>query len=446
MPILDNFESQFISNATKDNNGLMSSYDKVKIDTILLDDIDYINNGLRDIENYNEEQFIYGIKIDMKNSDPNTCVTYTNDALGIIPLEVNQTTGECNYGGWKDIIENKFGIAPCLLKNTGEILAYLNPDDYTKTITGDSVDIESGSFGQVMIRFKHLYYKFTIEDDVIWFRISNKQIDNTWIDNAFAMENGIGTINDEMFIGAYESGQKNNMLQSLSNLSPSFNLEFEQIQSYSSFGVFHMINITKKQFIIFLAYLVTKSIDLENKIGNGNIESDVLLNSGTMNTKGLFYGKNTKNEGVKLFGIENLWGNQLKYMNGIIQKLVYVINKNTGLSDPEQHIYLKEFYPYDDIEDYIDSGKIDGNLSGFISSIKFLSNSIYIPDKLTGASNTYFKSYFQNDNLKNSTDRLYGIYGGNNKYSDKSGAEFLLLANLNPVDRDDYQVTTHIVY
>ena len=65
-----------------------------------------------------------------------------------------------------------------------------------------------------------------------------------------------------------------------------------------------------------------------------------------MNTKGLFYGKNTTNEGVKLFGIENLWGNQLKYMNGLVQKLVYVLNKQE-ISSPEQHIYCKDFYPND---------------------------------------------------------------------------------------------------
>lgn len=443
MPILDNFEFQYISDATKDNNGLMSSYDKVKLDTISLDDIVYINDGLQEIEDYNEEQFIYGIKIDTNNPDPNTCVTYTNDALGLIPLKVDQVTGNCNYGGWKDIIDNKFGIKPCLVKNNGEVLLYLNPDNYNKTIDNVDIDIESGTFGQVMIRFKHLYYKFTIEENILWFRVSNKQIDHTWIDNAFAAEDGIGTIKQEMFIAAYESCQKNNILQSISNASPYFKLDFELIQEYSSFGVFHMINIIKKQFITFLGYLVTKSIDLEGNIGNGNIKSDTLLNTGTMNDKGLFYGTNSKIDGVKLFGIENLWGNQLKYMNGIVQKLVYELNDETGFSDPKQHIYIKEFYPYNKIEDFNDMGKIDENISGWISSIKFLSDSVYIPGKLTGATNTYFKSYFQNGKLNSSNDRLYGIYGGSNKYDDKAGSEFLILANL----KSEYdQATTHIVY
>ena len=401
MPIMDNFESQFINNATETSNGLMSNYDKTKLDGIVLDDIDYITEGLEEIKEYMVPQFIYGIKIDPTNPDPNLAVEYTDDSVGFIPLTVDQTTGVCN-----------------------------------------TTDIETGSLGQVMIRFKHLYYKFSVDENKIWFQVSNKQNDSTWVDTAFATEDGIGTVRKDMYIAAYESIQENNILQSLSNKLPSFNLSFEEVESLSEFGVFHMINIVKKQFIIFLGYLVTRSINLEGTIGNGNIEGE-LLKTGTMNDKGLFYEKKKKNEGVKLFGVENLWGNQLKAMHGIIQKLVYILDEEQGITIPEQHLYIKEFYPYNNIENFDDVGKIDPNTNGFISSIKFLSDSIYVPDELTGSSTTYFKSYFQNGESVDANNRLYGIYGGSNAYSDKAGSEFLLLAYTN---KDDTQITTHIVY
>ena len=442
MPIMDNFETQFISDASEDNNGLMNPFDKIKLDAINLDDIDYIKDGLNDINEYMIPQFIYGIKIDINNPDPNTSVTYTDDSVGFIPLSVNQSTGECNYGSWKDIITNVLGIKPVLMKKDGTILSQLNPNNYNETIDGNITDIESGTFGQVMIRFKHIYYKFSVHDNQLWFQISNKQNDYTWVDTAFAAEDGIGTIRDEMYISAYEAAQKNNILQSLSNITPSFNLSFSEIETLSEFGVFHMMNIVKKQFIIFLGYLVTKSIDLEGNIGNGNINGQILQN-GSMNKKGLFYGKSTENEGVKLFGIENLWGNQLKYMHGIIQKLVYILDNENGITIPEQHIYIKESYPYNDIEDFDDLGKIEENQSGFISSIKFLSDSIYIPDSLSGSSTTYYKSYFQNGKSNDATEYLYGVYGGSNIYGSKAGAEFLLLALL---DEKEIQSTTHLVY
>ena len=401
-----------------------------------------MQTGLQNIKEYMVPQFIYGIKIDPSDPDPNTAVTYTDDAVGFIPLNVNQSSGICNYGSWKEIINNVFGIRPCLVKNNGQVTFQLDPDNYNKTIDGNDIDIQSGQFGQVMIRFKHLYYKFSIDQNILWFQVSNKQVDHTWVDTAFVSEDGVGTIKNEMFIAAYESVQNNSILQSISGSLPSYRLSFEQIQSLSSFGVFHMMNIVRKQFITFLGYLVTKSIDLEGNIGTGNTDGPVIP-TGTMNTNGLFYGKGNKLEGVKLFGIENLWGNKLKYMNGIVQKLVYVLNENTGLTDPEQHLYIKEFYPYNKIEDFEDKGKIEPNKSGYVSSIRFVSDSIYVPENLKGSTSTYFKSYFQNGESKNALDKLYGIYGGNNEYGDRVGSEFLLLANLDP---DIIEVTTHIIY
>ena len=294
MPILDNFDSQFINDASELENGLMSSHDKIKLDNILLSDIDYISDGLKDIEEYTKPRFIYGIKIDTTNSNSNDCVTYTDDAATFTPLKVNQDTGECNYGSWKEIIDTLIGAKPCLVKTNGEVLFNLNPDNYNKLETGETIDIESGEFGQVMIRFNHLYYKFSMEDNYIKFQISNKKVDNTWIDTAFVSEDGIGQSKDYMFISAYEVGQKDNKLQSLSNVSPSFRLLYKDIERLTEFGVFHMMNIIKKQFIVFLGYLVTKSIDLVGNIGIGNIDGEV-LKTGTMNDKGLFYGKKSNN-------------------------------------------------------------------------------------------------------------------------------------------------------
>lgn len=437
MPILDNFGSQFINNASQIENGLMSSYDKTKLDSILLQDIEYINDGLTEINKSMEPQFIYGIKIDQNGN-----VTYTDDSSTFTPLSVNQNTGICNYGSWKDIITNVLGVQPCLVKNNGEVVFKLNPDDYTKTIDGDSIDIESGEFGQVMIKFNYVYYKFSVQDNYIKFQISNKQVDNTWINTAFATENGIGSIRSNMYISAYEVVQKNNILQSVSNALPSFKLSYEEIETLTEFGVFHMMNIAKKQFIIFLGYLVTKSIDLQGIIGNGNTTGAV-IKTGSMNTNGLFYGKSNTTEGVKLFGIENLWGNQLKYMHGIIQRFKPVLNTDTNLQEERQHLYIKEFFPYDKIDDFDDCGELEPNTYGYISSLRFLSESIYIPDKLNGSSITYYKSYFQNGKSNVPTEKLYGIYGGSNKYGDKAGPEFLLLGYINP---EENEVTSHLIY
>ena len=68
--------------------------------------------------------------------------------------------------------------------------------------------------------------------------------------------------------------------------------------------------------------LVTKGRDSKISIGNGlvnqNSENNRII-SGTMNDRGLFYGRNDVNTvGCKVFGIENYWGNLCSFLAGFI--------------------------------------------------------------------------------------------------------------------------------
>ena len=47
-------------------------------------------------------------------------------------------------------------------------------------------------------------------------------------------------------------------------------------------------------------------------------QESLLLQTGTMNTKGLFWGESTGKSGVKVFGMENFWGNQWRRTAGLI--------------------------------------------------------------------------------------------------------------------------------
>ena len=58
MPILDNFDSQYINDASETTNGLMSLYDKTKLDNIKLSDVNYIKNGLNEIKEYMQTEMV----------------------------------------------------------------------------------------------------------------------------------------------------------------------------------------------------------------------------------------------------------------------------------------------------------------------------------------------------------------------------------------------------
>ena len=144
--------------ATKVRSGLMSSSDKIKLDSIdpmaittAKEDIDILKSTV--IPNK-----VYTFRIDLNNNDPYDAVTYANDAIGFEPLSVNQITGECNYGSWKKIIEDVIKPKPCLYKSS-KVVTYLDQNNYGRSIYGSGVDIENETTGDVMVEFSKVYYK-----------------------------------------------------------------------------------------------------------------------------------------------------------------------------------------------------------------------------------------------------------------------------------------------
>lgn len=99
----------------------------------------------------------YGFTIDLSNSNPDTSIVYTDDCAGWTPIRGNNTDKTINMGSWA----NKWPltqIKPCLYKD-GAVVAYLNPNDYTKKVDGTAADITSGNAGDIMIEFPTIYYK-----------------------------------------------------------------------------------------------------------------------------------------------------------------------------------------------------------------------------------------------------------------------------------------------
>ena len=70
--------------------------------------------------------------------------------------------------------------------------------------------------------------------------------------------------------------------------------------------------------------------------GRSSASSTGMIATGSMNTKGLFWGENAGATGVKVFGIENWWGNVWKSMQGYIidtsgtQKVKMTYDKSDG--------------------------------------------------------------------------------------------------------------------
>lgn len=260
--------------------------------------------------------YTYGISINMSTSSPNDAVTYTDDAVGFTPLAVS--SGTCNYGSWQSIITDTFGVAPCLYNNSRG--SYLNPNNYAVTTSGASADITSGSSGDVMVEFKKTWYKFGLSGNVLTFQVSDyDRSDDGFCTEAFKSMDGNETVKDYMYYSAYEGYNSSSKLRSLSGKTPTRNITIGNFRTYckaigSTYG---LEDWGKRTYILGLLMLVTKARGIQSVIGNGICDSNSAINTGTMNTKGLFYG-GASSVGCKVFGIENFWGNYYKWCDGLV--------------------------------------------------------------------------------------------------------------------------------
>ena len=89
--------------------------------------------------------------------------------------------------------------------------------------------------------------------------------------------------------------------------------------------------------ICHLLTLMGKSLNTSLTYGNGRSgqasSASNMLGTGTMNNKGLFWGSNTGTYGVKVFGMENFWGNQHRRTAGLVlnnNKWYYKLTRNTN--------------------------------------------------------------------------------------------------------------------
>ena len=113
-------------------------------------------------------------------------------------------------------------------------------------------------------------------------------------------------------------------------------------------------------------------------MSNNEWQETLLLQTGTMNTKGLFWGESTGKSGVKVFGMENFWGNQRRKTAGLM--LANGITK-AKLTPP----YNTDGSGYKTISSVAPSG----TSGGFIKDIIFTKDG-FAPSVASGSESTYY--------------------------------------------------------
>ena len=293
----------------------------------------------------------YILRIDETNSNPTTSCVYMGDAEGM-------TKGSSNWDSMP-IFED---IRPCVF-NDGKVNYYLDPNDFTKKLNpfdasdssnGTTSDL-TGADGDVMIEIPKFAYSITREGQYLYVKITNNESlvgaedENNYTYDAFSRlaEGDLDHFYQGAFKG-YIDGSGN--LRSIAGVQPTANKTIGQFRTAAQNrntvdGVVNTYHYQQATYAHLKALQCLYLIKYGNRngqeaLGQGvtgvtddsssnlsyatgyNAAADDGVISGTMNSstatfaKGMCYGSSNTKEHIKLFGIEDFWGNIWEWVDG----------------------------------------------------------------------------------------------------------------------------------
>ena len=362
-----------------------------------------------------EGKVIYGVHINGADSNPKTRVRYLADAVGMTPAHMNFTSGTFDYGSWANAF---FMPKPCMLKTNGQVDYYLNENDLTKKIDGSASDVANIDYdGNAMMEWGN-------GTDIIWWKIepdkgnpnsASLYVANYQADKDFKNLNFIDVNGNEkshfytpIYNGSLDS---NNKLRSISSQTVIKSKSTSQEMTYARANGtgYEIEQYVDRLLINILLIIMGKSTDTQDVFGRGMSENagdeNLLLKTGTMNNKGLFWGENAGTAGVKVFGMENYYGNQwrrtvgLIFANGIVKVKLSPSTKDGS----EATNYNTDGTGYIEIPNSTPSG----TNGGYIKDMLYTALGMF-PTSITGSSSTYYcdSGWFDNATI------AFALFGG----------------------------------
>lgn len=367
------------------------------------------------------DYYLYGFTLDQNESDPDSMISYIEDNKKFRPAYMNYSTDSFYYGDWRNSDVFFMDFKPCMLKYDGTVDYYLNPDDYGLKEDGTPSDNADATYGgNAMVEFPKIYWKIMDNgDDTANIYISDKKLDDgfhCWshIDNN---GNEIDYCYMPIYNGTYHpiDGTTKNRLRSISKQTSlschhaSGEIEEALANNLNNETIWYTEVYSDRVLINLLILLIGKSTNTREKFGyghysSGDKQSDIFMPGYHMDKKGLFWGSNDTWKPMKIFGMENWWGNQWRRIAGWIndngtQKVKMTYGQSDGSTVDG---YNLDGSGYIEITD----STITGLQNGCISKMIFTENGL-IPKAANGTATTYYADWLWID-----ITTAYALVGG----------------------------------
>ena len=404
---------------------------------------------IRDVLGGGTKGTVYGFHIDSSESDPSACVTYLADAVGMTPAAMDFTNGKFLWGSWRDAF---FLPRPCMLKYDCTVDYYLDPNDYSKKWDGSASDVADDTYdGNAMMEWgqngKKIWYKIVPDDGdntSASVYIADYQVDESY--NAWSFINNQGVLVDHFYTPIYNGSlDGNGKLRSISgkgyaSICQSKTAEQEiaaaELNNPGTDKLWYTEVYSDVTLINLLLILMSKSLDTQTAFGQGRCgqasAASSMLTTGTLDAMGLFFGYSETTHAVKVFGMENWWGNQWRrYAGHMLIDRVHKYKLTRGRQDGTT------------VDDYniTGNGYITGatapSANAFVSKMEFDSNG-FMTKAVDGSSATYWCDYFYQN-----TGTRYALRGAAADYAAGNVGAFYVNLNNSPSHADWYIGSAH---
>lgn len=254
-------------------------------------------------------EYLFGYDLNLTNTNPATRVTYPADVdnANYVAAVMNFTTGIFSYGSWPDTPGDKFMPRPCMLTYAGVVGHYLNPNNYAQKLDGTASSVASTAFGgNAMIEWPKIWVKRWTEGNVYHFRCCDIRMDNDyecWC-NYDRQNNEIDHFYTPIYFGSNVSSKMRSISGRSNLISQTAATEITYATANGSDWYTEVL--ADRLLIQDLLVMMGKSTACQEVFGCGTSSE---IGQGTMNTKGMFWGDDDGTSGVKVFGMENWWGN-----------------------------------------------------------------------------------------------------------------------------------------
>lgn len=295
----------------------------------------------------------YGVRIDKGNSNPETAVTRTGDAVGLT-------------------VENFWNVYPynairAVLVKSGIVQAELSKDLSHNYVASD---------GDVFMEFSKFWWKFENTPTHLEIKIATAEVEG-FVSPAFEEK-------EKIYIGRYLGYELDGKLRSVKGYEPTGS------KTIGDFRVIAQANGTGYSQLPYLATLAVQvlylvqyaNLDSQTALGRGWVDSPAgYANTGGTDGKGFNYGETTGKLQMSLYGIEDFWGNKLQWLDGIATDANNDILVSNGSFNDNGSGYTKHTNTgaVKDDAGYI-KDVMGGDITGFLNADKSGSSTTYYCD------------------------------------------------------------------